>query len=363
MKNKKTGIIFMEVLLLIVLLAGSIFGMGEPKDIDSLVEKALGDKTVSTNKTFTYALPNGYIQSAELQKMVEGIALKEDGTASFTMDVINYGHGSVEEFINSQENTLKSMGKYEELFSETEEKKGEKITKKIYQIKSDMMTMLLLVGVIEFDKDNNSYIGVIGTANEFTKKEDGKDDIALGTPFDIAKKDFEQILSSVKLTDFPLSEKRVYSYPNEKFEITVPPYWERDDLEKKYSFYKEGKNGLMSVTLASVVSNDEEKSPEVRFEELKKMFLENTPNIKIYEPMYDKNVDGFLEEYNDTTLNGIVYEYTIDGKKVYSVLALIKFKKEPNLYAVASSDLILNGDFEKAFSEVKEIFESVKLRQ
>lgn len=361
MKKSKLGIILMEALLVVALILNSIFGGA--RDIDSLAEKSLKDgQSISLNKTLAYKEPKGYKSTWLEENRIEAFLLKDDKTSNFSIDMLNKQDASIEQFFNAQEKFLLEIGEYEKILDKTEQKDGANIVKRGYKVKKGALTLSFFVGAIDFSEDSDEYIAIIGSANEIDIIGQINDTKGMekGTTFEEGEKTFTSIIDSIELTKFTLDKNRTYFYENEGFEVTMPPNWKKLTGLEKYQFYKEDKDNFINLIMMSVDNKD--KNADKIFNGLKSnILLDAQGKIKPYGPMYNEKIDGYEHKYGNLLVNGIVFEYEeeLNGRKMYTHIAIVKSKSDADRAILISNDAILAGDIEKYMGEVEEIIKSI----
>ncbi len=328
MKKTTVGIIILELALVGVTFSHNYLGIGQPKNIESVITRELSSSEVASfNYLLKYEMPEGY---SDVPNVFGEIAVgNETGESMFIANIIKTKDTSPEEFMKEQEKVISELGEYKQVGEDTISDKGRTINKKYYEVNNGFMTMQTMIATISLDSNPNQFIAAIGNAVS-----------------DVYKEDFEQILSTLEFTKQTLDKPRLYSNDNEVIELTVLPEWQRYAKEVPYSFCKQTETGI--VTLFTMSFDKNTTKPQDEYSRIKENFLSNGATI--------------VSEDEKRELEGKEITTTIyKSKDTISMFVLIDFKDKKN-FALAQCDFSSQAEFDALKDEANTIIDSIKLK-
>ncbi|WP_250278257.1 hypothetical protein [[Clostridium] colinum] len=331
MKKSKLALISLEILLIIVTVGYNVFGIGQPKNIENVIQRELKkDEMASLNYILKYKMPSNY---EEVTDLYGEIAIREkENNCIFTSEIVPTDTLSPEDFFKSQEDIFTSASNFSVINEDTIDLEDRTINKKVYKISNDFMELYALVGTIEIKSNPNEFIGVVGNA----------------TSADF-ESDLDLLLNSIKYTKQTLNSERFFSDDIEKVSVVVPANWKKFKKDVPYSFFKEDENGIAYSVLNSGSKKDED--PKEGYDYIKNVFTEDE-NAVIIE-------DSKVETVDNKTITTTIVEYP--ENKVTTILTLVEFNNSDVFVAVRQEVVSENGiDYIKP--ELDAMVKSLKLK-
>lgn len=331
MKKSTIGIIILEVLLIVVTVSYNTFGIGQPKNIENVIQRELKDGQVaSLNYLLKYEIPENYEEAIDLTGEISISDL--EGNALFTAEPVLVSEFPLDQFFQSQESLFASAGSYEVISEETIEEKDKTITKKIYKVSTSFAELYALVGTIEFKEKPEEYIGIVGNAAS-----------------EGFENDFETLLNSISYTNQTLDKEKTYSNDLESIKITMPGNWRRLERSVPYSFYKQDEVNAAYIIASSM--DKQQQDPQENYEYLVENFTEGE-DVNIVE-------DAVVETSGDKTITTTTIEY--EGTSTIVVLKLIEFSNS-NIYTIVRCDVVSEQGLDYIGSELQSIINSIELK-
>lgn len=331
MKKSTIGIIILEVILVIVVIGYNTFGIGQPKNIENVIQRELkSNEQASLNYLLKYEMPSGYEEAIDLTGEIS-IREKEDNSM-FTAEPVLIEQLPMEQFFQSQEYLFASSGTYNIVSELSTEEKDRTITKKIYEISNDFVQLYALVGTIQFKNNPNEYIGIVG--NSISQE---------------YEKDLDTLLSSINYTKQTIDKEKLYSNDLESIKITIPGNWRRLERAVPYSFYKRTEDNIAYI-IASSMDKQQEDAQE-NYEYLVESFTQDE-NANLIE-------DRKVETIGNKTITNTTIEY--EGTNTTTILTLIEFSNS-NIYTIVRFDIVSEEGIDYIKPEIDSIINSIELK-
>ena len=270
MKKLILGILPLEILLIIVVVGYNVFGIGQPKNIEFVVQKELSsNEDVSLNYILKYQMPKGYEKVSDIQGEIAIINNKSKSV--FALQDIPKKEMTVEQFFDLQKPQV--VGDDISLLSEdTIETNDRIINKKIYELSYDFINFFSFFATVELKDKPDQFIGILGNSySEDTKTE------------------LDLLLNTINYTSRSLEEERTFIDEKQNVSVTVPPLWRRlkdnlnfgkidqdkqryilinggdkkdEDIQYGYKVIKESllQEGLLELVVDSKVDNIDDKT-------------------------------------------------------------------------------------------------------
>ncbi len=331
MKKSTIGIIILEVILIIVVIGYNTFGIGQPKNIENVIQRELkGNEQASLNYLLKYEMPSGYEEAIDLTGEIS--IREQEGNSMFTAEPVLIEQLPMEQFFQSQEYLFSSAGTYNIISEVSTEEKDRTITKKIYEVSNDFVQLYALIGTIQFKDNPNEYIGIVGnsTSQDY-------------------EKDLDTLLNSINYTKQTIDKEKLYSNDLESVEITIPGNWRRLERAVPYSFYKQDENNIAYI-IASSMDKQQEDSQE-NYDYLVESFTQDE-SANLIE-------DRKVETVGNKTITNTTIEY--EGTNTTTILTLIEFSNS-NIYTIVRFDIVSEEGIDYIKSEIDSIINSIELK-
>lgn len=331
MKKSTIGIIILEVILIIVVIGYNTFGIGQPKNIENVIQRELkGNEQASLNYLLKYEMPSGYEEAIDLTGEIS--IREQEGNSMFTAEPVLIEQLPMEQFFQSQEYLFSSAGTYNIISEVSTEEKDRTITKKIYEVSNDFVQLYALIGTIQFKDNPNEYIGIVGnsTSQDY-------------------EKDLDTLLNSINYTKQTIDKEKLYSNDLESVEITIPGNWRRLERAVPYSFYKQDENNIAYI-IASSMDKQQEDSQE-NYDYLVESFTQEE-GANLIE-------DRKVETVGNKTITNTTIEY--EGTNTTTILTLIEFSNS-NIYTIVRFDIVSEEGIDYIKSEIDSIINSIELK-
>ena len=331
MKKSTIGIIILEVILIIVVIGYNTFGIGQPKNIENVIQRELkGNEQASLNYLLKYEMPSGYEEAIDLTGEIS--IREQEGNSMFTAEPVLIEQLPMEQFFQSQEYLFSSAGTYNIISEVSTEEKDRTITKKIYEVSNDFVQLYALIGTIQFKDNPNEYIGIVGnsTSQDY-------------------EKDLDTLLNSINYTKQTIDKEKLYSNDLESVEITIPSNWRRLERAVPYSFYKQDENNIAYI-IASSMDKQQEDSQE-NYDYLVESFTQEE-GANLIE-------DRKVETVGNKTITNTTIEY--EGTNTTTILTLIEFSNS-NIYTIVRFDIVSEEGIDYIKSEIDSIINSIELK-
>ena len=331
MKKSTIGIIILEVILIIVVIGYNTFGIGQPKNIENVIQRELkGNEQASLNYLLKYEMPSGYEEAIDLTGEIS--IREQEGNSMFTAEPVLIEQLPMEQFFQSQEYLFSSAGTYNIISEVSTEEKDRTITKKIYEVSNDFVQLYALIGTIQFKDNPNEYIGIVGnsTSQDY-------------------EKDLDTLLNSINYTKQTIDKEKLYSNDLESVEITIPGNWKRLERAVPYSFYKQDENNIAYI-IASSMDKQQEDSQE-NYDYLVESFTQDE-SANLIE-------DRKAETVGNKTITNTTIEY--EGTNTTTILTLIEFSNS-NIYTIVRFDIVSEEGIDYIKSEIDSIINSIELK-
>ena len=331
MKKSTIGIIILEVILIIVVIGYNTFGIGQPKNIENVIQRELkGNEQASLNYLLKYEMPSGYEEAIDLTGEIS--IREQEGNSMFTAEPVLIEQLPMEQFFQSQEYLFSSAGTYNIISEVSTEEKDRTITKKIYEVSNDFVQLYALIGTIQFKDNPNEYIGIVGnsTSQDY-------------------EKDLDTLLNSINYTKQTIDKEKLYSNDLESVEITIPGNWRRLERAVPYSFYKQDENNIAYI-IASSMDKQQEDSQE-NYDYLVESFTQDE-SANLIE-------DRKVETVGNKTITNTTIEY--EGTNTTTILTLIEFSNS-NIYTIVRFDIVSEEGIDYIKPEIDSIINSIELK-
>ena len=331
MKKSTIGIIILEVILIIVVIGYNTFGIGQPKNIENVIQRELkGSEYASLNYLLKYEMPSGYEEAIDLTGEIS--IREQEGNSMFTAEPVLIEQLPMEQFFQSQEYLFSSAGTYNIISEVSTEEKDRTITKKIYEVSNDFVQLYALIGTIQFKDNPNEYIGIVGnsTSQDY-------------------EKDLDTLLNSINYTKQTIDKEKLYSNDLESVEITIPGNWRRLERAVPYSFYKQDENNIAYI-IASSMDKQQEDSQE-NYDYLVESFTQDE-SANLIE-------DRKVETVGNKTITNTTIEY--EGTNTTTILTLIEFSNS-NIYTIVRFDIVSEEGIDYIKPEIDSIINSIELK-
>lgn len=333
MKKSTIGIITLEILLILSVIAHNVFDIGKPKNIEHYIEKELLDyQSASLNYTLKYTMPEGY---EEFENSNEEIAITNaDNSALFVANAMPLEHISVEDFFRIQSSVFDSASTDKpNITEETNDKTtvdDKTITKKCFKIENSSLNLYALVATIEF-KDKDEFIGVVGNVPSLDYE-----------------KDFRTLINSIDFTKQTKDKERIFANKNELVKVTIPANWLRFERKKNYSFYSPGE----TMIIASIESNNTENfDPNTDFQ----LIAESLMSVEGVSVIKDKETNVI----NNKTITTSIF--SLDGQDIYKIVSLVQFEGS-NVYTMAVYET-RTKNIDSTLKDIEKITNSIELNK
>ena len=331
MKKSTIGIIILEVILIIVVIGYNTFGIGQPKNIENVIQRELkGNEQASLNYLLKYEMPSGYEEAIDLTGEIS--IREQEGNSMFTAEPVLIEQLPMEQFFQSQEYLFSSAGTYNIISEVSTEEKDRTITKKIYEVSNDFVQLYALIGTIQFKDNPNEYIGIVGnsTSQDY-------------------EKDLDTLLNSINYTKQTIDKEKLYSNDLENVKITIPGNWKRLERAVPYSFYKQDENNIAYI-IASSMDKQQEDSQE-NYDYLVESFTQED-GANLIE-------DRKAETVGNKTITNTTIEY--EGTNTTTILTLIEFSNS-NIYTIVRFDIVSEEGIDYIKPEIDSIINSIELK-
>lgn len=332
MKKSTLGLVILELLLVGVVVGHNVFGIGLPKDVESVVMRELDSNQVpSSNYTLKYEMPKNYQEADDLYGEIS--IGEAEGNAMFTAEQINVSDTSVDEFFKAQESLFESSANLEVISEDNQQLEDKTITKKVYQVTNDLLDLYAFVATIDFKSNPDEFIGVIGNS------------ISLDY-----EKDFDTLINSIQYTSQPIDAPRTFATESEPIKITVPANWKKFQKQVPYSFYKEDENGIAYAVITS--GDKSQEDAKQGYDTAKASFIE-TEGANVIEDSKVENIDG-------KTITTTIVEYPENYSTSYIVL--VEYDNSDVFTAIRYEILSQDGKADYIKEELDSITKSLKLK-
>lgn len=332
MKKSTIGLILLELLLVGVVIGHNVFGIGLPKDVESVVMRELASNQLpSYNYTLKYEMPQNYEEATDLYGEI--CIGEAEGNAMFTAEQIKLSNTSIDDFFKSQETIFEGSANLELVSENTQELEDKTITKKVYQVTNDLLDMYAFVATIDFKDNLDEFVGVIGNA--------------LSLDYE---KDFDTLINSIQYTSQSIDTPRTFATESEPIKITIPANWKRFQKQVPYSFYKEDEQGIAYAVISSGSSDEED--PKQGYDMAKASFVE-IEGANVVEDSKVEIIDG-------KTITTTIVEYPENHSTSYIVL--VEYDNSHVFTAIRYEVLSQDGKADYIKEELDSITKSLKLK-
>ncbi len=331
MKKSIPFLIFLEILLSIVIIGYNHFGIGQPKNIEYVIQNELKNNEIpSLNYILKYEMPDNYLE-AFFQTEI-GI-MNSENTSVFTADVIMEEDTTKEQFLNQYSDLFNEEHlKYSIIDEVSLDLEDKTINKKIYQVSDDFQTMFSFGATIQFKDKPNEFIGILGNSSDIE-----------------AKKDFELLLDTINYTTQTLDKEKLFSSDLENISVTMPANWKKVKNQIPYNFYKQNDNNMIFAMISSGDKTHSDINSE--YDLAKESFLQDGFSTLIE--------DSKIDNLDNKTIKTSVIKSPATNSTIF--LILIEFNNS-NIFTAVRYEITGEDNSKNSEKDLESIIKSIKLK-